>query len=58
MEEGASMKDIDEKSLSIFIEDSKEKGRMPETKACLLSDFGKTATYEGRKLKRLQLCYW
>ena len=53
VEEGASMKDIDEKSLSKFIEDSKEKGRMPETKG--LSAFQileKLQLTEGRKLKR------
>ena len=32
VEEGASMKDIDESSITKFIDDSKEKGRMPETK--------------------------
>lgn len=53
VEEGASMKDIDEKSLSKFIEDSKEEGRMPETKG--LSAFQlleKLQLTEGHKLKR------
>ena len=53
LEEGATMKDIDERSITKFIEDSKEKGRMPETKG--LSAFQileKLQLTEGRKLKR------
>ena len=53
VEEGASMKDIDESSITKFIDDSKEKGRMPETKG--LSAFQileKLQLTEGRKLKR------
>ena len=53
VEEGAAMKDIDEPSITKFIEDSKEKGRMPETKG--LSAFQileKLQLTEGRKLKR------
>ena len=53
VEEGASMKDIDESSITKLIEDSKDKGRMPETKG--LSAFQileKLQLTEGRKLKR------
>jgi len=53
VEEGATIKDIDEPSIIKFIEDSKEKGRMPETKG--LSAFQileKLQLTEGRKLKR------
>ena len=53
VEEGATIKDIDELSITKFIEDSKEKGRMPETKG--LSAFQileKLQLTEGRKLKR------
>jgi len=53
VEEGAAMKDIDESSITKFIADSKEKGRMPETKG--LSAFQileKLQLTEGRKLKR------
>ncbi|MDD4641546.1 MAG: putative DNA binding domain-containing protein, partial [Bacteroidales bacterium] len=53
VEEGATIKDIDEPSITKFIEDSKEKGRMPETKG--LSTFQileKLQLTEGRKLKR------
>jgi ATP-dependent DNA helicase RecG len=53
VEEGATMKDIDEKSITKFIDDSKEKGRMPEIKG--LSAFQmleKLQLTEGRKLKR------
>jgi len=52
-EEGAKMADIDQSSISKFIEDSKEKGRMPDTKG--LSAFQileKLQLTEGRKLKR------
>lgn len=53
VEEGSSIEDIDEKSLAKFIEDSNEKGRMPETKD--LSAFQileKLKLTEGNKLKR------
>jgi ATP-dependent DNA helicase RecG len=53
VEEGAAMKDIDELSIAKLIKDSKEKGRMPETKG--LSAFQileKLQLTEGRKLKR------
>lgn len=53
LEEGASMQDIDDASISKFIEDSKEKGRMPETNG--LSSFQileKLHLTEGEKLKR------
>ncbi|MCH8566912.1 MAG: putative DNA binding domain-containing protein [Balneolales bacterium] len=53
VEDGATMQDIDEASIAKFIEDSKEKGRMPETKG--LSPFQileKLNLAEGEKLKR------
>ena len=53
VEEGATMKDIDEASIAKFIKDSKEKARMPETRG--LSAFQileKLQLTEGRKLKR------
>jgi ATP-dependent DNA helicase RecG len=53
VEEGASIKDIDESSVAKFLEDSKEKGRIPETKG--LTTFQileKLQLTEGRKLKR------
>jgi len=53
VEEGATIKDIDEKSITKFIEDSNEKGRMPETKG--LSAFQileKLQLTEGKKFKR------
>jgi len=52
-EETATIKDIDEQSITKFIDDSKEKGRMPETKG--LSAFQvleKLQLTEGKKLKR------
>ncbi len=52
-EEGATVKDIDKNSLKKFIDDSKEKGRMPATKG--LSAFQileKLQLTEGKKLKR------
>jgi ATP-dependent DNA helicase RecG len=57
IEEGATMKDIDEASIAKFIADSKEKGRMPETKG--LSAFQmleKLQLTEGKQLKRAALC--
>ncbi len=53
IEEGATVKDIDEASITKFIADSKEKGRMPETKG--LSAFQileKLKLTDGKKLKR------
>jgi ATP-dependent DNA helicase RecG len=53
VEEGATIKDIDENSIAKFLEDAQEKGRMPETKG--LSAFQilqKLQLTEGRKLKR------
>lgn len=53
VEEGATINDIDERSLSKFLEDGKEKGRIPETKS--LSTFQileKLQLTEGKKLKR------
>ena len=53
VEESATIKDVDEKSIAKFIEDSKEKGRMPDTKG--LSAFQileKLQLTEGKKLKR------
>jgi len=53
VQEESTLKDIDEKSITKFIDDSNEKGRMPETKG--LSAFQileKLQLTEGRKLKR------
>jgi len=53
VEEGATIYDIDEKSIAKLIEDSREKGRMPDTKG--LSAFQvleKLQLTEGKKLKR------
>jgi len=53
IEEGATVKDIDEASIAKFIEDSNEKGRMPETKD--LSTFQileKLKLTDGKRLKR------
>jgi ATP-dependent DNA helicase RecG len=53
VEEGATVKDIDEASIAKFIADSHEKGRMPETKG--LSTFQileKLKLTVGKKLKR------
>ena len=53
VEEGATVKDIDEDSIAKFIADSNEKGRLPETKG--LSTFQileKLKLTEGKKLKR------
>jgi len=53
IEEGATVKDIDDASIDKFIEDSKEKGRMPDTNG--LSTFQileKLKLTEGEKLKR------
>lgn len=56
VEEGATIKDIDENSIAKFIEDSREKGRMPETKG--LSAFQileKLQLTDGSKLKRASI---
>jgi len=53
IEEGATVKDIDEASIAKFIDESNEKGRMPDTKG--LSTFQtleKLKLTEGKKLKR------
>lgn len=53
IEEGATMQDIDENTITKFIKDSREKGRMPEIKG--LSSFQileKLQLTDGRKLKR------
>lgn len=53
IEEGATIKDIDEKSIEKFIEDSSQKGRLPETKG--LNTFQileKLKLSDGKKLKR------
>ena len=53
IEEGATVKDIDDASVAKFIEDSKEKGRMPDTNG--LSTFQileKLKLTDGKKLKR------
>ena len=53
IEEGATVRDIDDASVAKFIEDSKEKGRMPDTND--LSTFQileKLKLTEGEKLKR------
>ncbi len=53
VEEGATIKDIDEKSIAKFLEDSKEKGRMPETKGLTAFQIlEKLQLTEGKKLKR------
>lgn len=53
VEEGATMKDINEDSITKFIEDSREKGRMPETKGLSVFEIlEKLQLTEGRKLKR------
>jgi len=53
IEEGATVKDIDDASVAKFIEDSSEKGRLPETKG--LTTFQileKLKLTDGKKLKR------
>jgi len=53
VEEGATHGDIDETTITKFIEDSKEKGRMPETKGLTAFQIlEKLQLTEGRKLKR------
>ena len=56
IEEGATVRDIDDASVAKFIEDSKEKGRMPDTNG--LSTFQileKLKLTEGEKLKRASI---
>lgn len=56
VEEGATMKDIDEKSIEKFLEDSKEKGRMPDTaNLSTLQILDKLHLTVGNKLKRAAL---
>ncbi len=53
VEEGATLKDIDNKSIKKFIDDSKEKGRMPETKGLsIFQILEKLQLTDGNKLKR------
>jgi ATP-dependent DNA helicase RecG len=53
VEEGATLEDIDEKTIAKFIEDSKEKSRMPETKGLsVFQILEKLQLTEGHKLKR------
>lgn len=53
IEDRASVADIDEASLKQFIDDSKEKGRLPDTKGLnTLQVLGKLRLVEGTKLKR------
>lgn len=53
IEEGASIDDIDEQSIVKFIEDSKEKGRLPEVKGLTtLQLLEKLQLIEGGKIKR------
>ncbi|HPA57065.1 MAG TPA: ATP-binding protein [bacterium] len=52
-EEGATVKDIDEKSIEKFIEDSRDKGRLPETKGLSTFQFlEKLKLTDGKKIKR------
>ena len=53
VEEGASLDNIDKKSLQAFIEASREKGRMPDTKGLnAFQILDKLRLTEGKKLKR------
>jgi ATP-dependent DNA helicase RecG len=53
IEEGATVRDIDDASVAKFIEDSKEKGRMPDTNGLLTFQIlEKLKLTEGEKLKR------
>jgi len=52
-EESATVKDIDEESINKFIEDSRDKGRLPETKGLNTFQFlEKLKLTDGKKLKR------
>lgn len=53
VEENATIKDIDEKSIATFIEDSRGKGRLPETKGLSPFEFlEKLKLTDGKRLKR------
>lgn len=53
VEENATIKDIDEKSIAQFIKDSSDKGRLPETKGLSTFEFlEKLKLTDGKKLKR------
>jgi ATP-dependent DNA helicase RecG len=53
IEEGASIVDIDKHSIKKFIEDSQDKGRMPETKGLsIFQILEKLQLTEGQRLKR------
>jgi len=53
LEEGASIKDIDERSINKFIEDGKEQGRLPDTSGLsALQILDKLRLVEDEKLKR------
>jgi len=53
VEENATIKDIDEKSIATFIKDSRGKGRLPETKGLSTFEFlEKLKLTDGKKLKR------
>ncbi|MEN6618616.1 MAG: RNA-binding domain-containing protein [Rikenellaceae bacterium] len=53
VEEGATIKDIDENSIAKFIKDSREKGRMPETKGLsVFQILEKLQLTDGSKIKR------
>jgi ATP-dependent DNA helicase RecG len=53
VEEGASINDIDENSIAKFIDDSREKARLPEIKGLSTFQFlEKLQLIEGRKFKR------
>lgn len=53
VEEGASLKDIDDQSIKKFIEDSRDKARIPETKGLtIIQILDKLHLTEGKKLKR------
>lgn len=53
VEENATIKDIDEKSIALFIKDSSDKGRLPETKGLNTLEFlEKLKLTDGKKIKR------
>jgi len=57
VEESATINDIDEASVRKFIEDSKDKARMPETKGLsVFQILEKLQLTEGKMLKRAALC--
>jgi ATP-dependent DNA helicase RecG len=57
VEESATVKDIDEASVRKFIEDSKDKARMPDTKGLsVFQILEKLQLTEGKKIKRAALC--